>query len=306
MTWRERWALQSRQRVRVRPTREGWWFLLLVVGVTLGAFNTGNNLLYLCLSALLSLLVIQNVLAEWNLRAARLRRRLPAELFSFEQAEGAYVLWSLRPGPALVGIQIEELDEGGAQAEVSVVPPTGEVEVQAAFTFGGRGWQRLGRVRVSSTWPFGLFLRYRELELGEAALVFPARRPGGARAGGAERGAEEETPRRRGGAGEPLGARPYVEGDPIRSVHWPTSARVGRPMVVERAGEEARSWVVRVDVQSPQVEDELARACGQIVTAMSRGERIGLELGDERLSPQHGGAHRRRLLTALALFERGP
>lgn len=304
MTWRERWALQSRQRVRVRPTREGWWFLLLLVGVTLGAFNTGNNLLYLCLSALLSLLVIQNVLAEWNLRAARLRRRLPPELFGFEQAEGAYVLWSVRPGPALVGIRVEELDEGGAQAEVSVVPPTGEVEVPAAFTFGGRGWQRLGRVRVSSTWPFGLFSRDRHLELREEALVFPARRPGGAQASGAERGVEVETPRRRGGAGELLGARPYVEGDPLRGVHWPTSARVGRPMVIERAGEETRSRVVRVDLGAPQLEDELSRACGQIVTALSRGERVGLELGEERVSPQQGGAHRRRLLTALALAER--
>ena len=38
----------------LRPTRAGWIFFLLTFGVGFAALNTGNNLLYLVLSLMLS------------------------------------------------------------------------------------------------------------------------------------------------------------------------------------------------------------------------------------------------------------
>ena len=147
------------ERVRVRPTREGWWFLLLLLGLTLAAFNTGNNLLYLVLATLLSLLFWQNVLAEWNLRGLRVERRLPGEVFAFEGARGGLVLVNERRHFAAHGVLVEELEQGEAQALFGLVSAQDRVDGGATWTFGERGPQRLGRVRLASDFPFGLFRR---------------------------------------------------------------------------------------------------------------------------------------------------
>ena len=295
----ERW----RKRIRVRPTREGWWFLVLLLGLTAAAFNTGNNLLYIVLAMLLALLFLQNVLAEWNLRWVKVERRLPPEAFAYEGAVGALVLRNTRQHLVAVGIEVEEVDNGEARALFGLVPAGEAVEAPATWTFGERGPNRLEQVRLSSTFPFGLFRRTRELDLGAELLVYPRRRHGPLARGRSGSGNEERPDRKSGGAGDFQGLRPYQPGDPVRSIHWPNSSRAGQPLVVLRERATAETVIVRVDPRKGRLEATLSLACGQIVRHFAWGHAVGLEIGDRRLEPRAGSAWRRRLLTALAVFE---
>lgn len=292
-------------RIRVRLTRDGWWFMLVLVGVGLASFNTGNNLLYMALAAMLALLVVQNVLGEANLRGIRVERRLPADLFAWEGASGAFWVEARRPALPSVALRVEELGEGEASALLGVIPAGSSGQAEATWTFAARGWRPLTAVRVSSTWPFGLFVRSRVLPLEGEVLVYPPRRPGAWAWAGQGSGLEVEDPRRRGGDGELVGLRPYAPGDPVRRVHWRTSARVGQPVVVERAAPLALHHVVRVRTDAPDLEEELGRACGQVVRRLAQGGAVGFELGEQRIPPGQGPGHRRRLLSALALVQRG-
>ncbi len=293
-----------RQRVRVRPTREGWWFLLLLLGLTLAAFNTGNNLLYLVLATLLALLFWQNVLAEWNLRGLRVERRLPGEVFAFEGARGGLVLVNERRHFAAYGVLVQELEQGEAQAVFALVGAQDRVDGGATWTFGDRGPQPLGQVRLASDFPFGLFMRWRDLDLPAEVLVFPRRRQGPMARGHSGSGSDEDPAARRGGgAGDFQGLRLYTSGDSVRSIHWPNSARMSRPVVVVRAEDSQQQVLVRVPGRSGRLEEELAVACGQIVRHLAWGHVVGLELPGRRIDPAQGSAHRRRLLTALALHQ---
>lgn len=295
--WRRAWA----ERVRVRPTREGAWLLVLLTGLTAGAFNTGNNLLYLLLALLLALLVLQSLLAEWNLRGLRVERRLPTEAFAFEGAAGALVLVNRRPALAAMAVHLRELDGGEARCVVSLAEAGGRTEAPVTWTFAGRGWQPLGRVRLESTFPFGFFRRYRDFALPEQMLVYPARRQGRPTLGGAGPGREHEDPRRRGEGGDFRGLRPYQPGDPVRRIHWPSTARTGRPMLIERAAEQASRVLVKVPGRPGQLERELSEACGLAVRSLAQGLAVGLETPERALPAGQGEVHRRRLLTALAL-----
>ncbi len=48
--------------------REGWVFLFALAVIALAAFNTGNNLIFIILSAALALLAVSECLSHWNLR----------------------------------------------------------------------------------------------------------------------------------------------------------------------------------------------------------------------------------------------
>lgn len=273
---------------------------MLLGGLTLSAFNTGNNLLYIVLAMMLGLLFIQNVLAEWNLRGLRVERRLPPEVFAYEGALGGLVLVNKRKHLAAFGVHVEELDGGEARVLLGIVPAGESVEAVATWTFAERGRDQLGRVRLASTFPFGLFRRSRELDLPGEVLVYPRRRHGPLARGQSGTGTEERPDQRSGGGGDYQGLRPYVPGDPVRQIHWRNSSRAGQPLVVLRERECAETVVVRIEGR--RLEQELALACGQIVRHFAWGHAVGLQLPERRLEARTGSAWRRRLLTALALY----
>jgi uncharacterized protein (DUF58 family) len=71
---------------KLRPTRAGWVFFLLLFGVGFAALNTGNNLLYLVLSFLLAFLTLSGVLSESALRGIEVRRQPPREIYAGAEA----------------------------------------------------------------------------------------------------------------------------------------------------------------------------------------------------------------------------
>lgn len=288
---------------RVRPTAAGTWYLVVTLGVAVGAMNTGNNLVYAVLSVMMGVLVVNNVLAEWNLRGLTARRQLPAELFAGVPARGA--LWVTNPrriGPAL-SVEVEELDGGRARAVVLRADPASEGSAAADWTFAERGEQRFLKLRVGSGYPFGLLLRYRDLELPGSVLVYPAPEREAPALGGPGDGSEGHSPR--GGVdqtGEFAGLREYQAGDPVRRIHARSSAKAGAPMVMLRAGETGSRVWLKVAGQGAYKEQQIRRATGQVLRHAQRGDAVGLEAGSVRIDPATGAAHRRALLATLALL----
>ena len=206
-----------------------------------------------------------------------------------------------RRGLASFSILLEEEEAVGALAAVSWVGPGQQMHVPATYTFAARGPQKLSRIRLSSSFPFGLFMRRRSLDVPAEMLVYPSRRRGGAIAEPTAQGEESADPRRKGGNEDLLGLRGYAPGDSLRRIHWPSSAKSGRLVVVERA--QTRSEAVLVNLrEGGDLEGNLARACGQADRHFQRGHAVGLRAPGMSIAPDHGTPHRRRLLTILALY----
>ena len=66
----------------LHPTQEGWGFLGLTVLLGVAALNSGNNLLYLAVALLLSLIVLSGLLSEQGFRKVRVSVHLPRRCFA--------------------------------------------------------------------------------------------------------------------------------------------------------------------------------------------------------------------------------
>ncbi len=271
---------------RLRLTREGKLFVGITFGVGLAAINTGNNLLYLLLGMLLSLIVISGVMSEISLRGLTVVRRLPtraqvsrAHLVEIEVSN------SKKRVPSYA-IEVEDLREGQPADKrcffLKISPSSAQV---AAYR---RTPQRRGRdhhvgFRVATRFPFGLFEKSREITSEGDLVIYPAVDPvrlgpdrGGARRfGGGAIG--------RGAGDEIAGVRPGRADEDPRDIYWRKSTVPGQLVMRERARETSPDVSLTLDVLEPESppEDWPARferhvrdTASRAVAHVRRGDRV--------------------------------
>ena len=116
-----------------------------------------------------------------------------------------------------------------------------------------RGVYQIGPARLETTDPLGLFTFPAPLGLQTEIVVHPEPIPARDWAVGGEgrQGLRDRDGRTRRGEGMDFhGVRPYRDGDTLRRVHWPTTARTGKLAVVEFERAYQQDIILCVDCQN--------------------------------------------------------
>ena len=274
------------------------------MGLGLTAVNSGNNLLYLLESMLLGLVIVSGVLSECSMRRLRLSPVLPEEVYAGRAALlGARVANAKRRVPARsIALQIV-----GSERTVSVprLAPGADRLVTWEHTFAGRGRQRLPGVRVTTRFPFGLFVKAGPIELDAEVLVFPAVTPVTGERPGPAANHGGSTTRRRGRGADLHNLREYRDGDDPRLIHWRVTAKTGMTMVRELAADTTHDVCLvlrgRGD-DAARLEHGLSRAASLAVHFLRGGAAVGLAGPGVLVPTGRGREQGRRILTALALY----
>ena len=301
------------QAILVRVTNLGLGYVLTTLVVAIGATNTGNNGLYVLLSLLLGALVVSGVVSRRNVEGIDVALDGPGEVFAGEPVRFRLLLRNrtTRSKSALL------LKVSGKAAPILFprLVAGGEAERGIDLVFPRRGRQKVESVLLYSGYPIGLFRKGRLHPVNEERVVFPSPRPAAFPPPEAREAVDDGIdPRRKGRGAEVLKLREAVPGDDPRDIHWPQTARQGRPIVKERASELGREIVVHLETARPAMagadwdaafEEAVGEAAGLVLKFLSRGERVGLLCGDQFVPPAMGPLHRSTVLTALALAEAG-
>ncbi len=301
---------------KLKVTREGKWFIAITFGVGFAAINTGNNLLYLLLGMLLSLIIVSSVMSELSLRRLTVVRRLPpraqvgrAHLVEIE----VYNHKSRSPSYA---IEIEDLRAGQPADKrcffLKISPHSAQV---AAYrrTPAKRGRDRHIGFRVATRFPFGLFEKSRELFAEGDLIIYPAVDPvrlppdqPGRRLGG-------EGALGRGGGDEILGVRPMREGDDPRDIYWRKSTLASALVLLERARETRRDVDFVVDNTFPghhpdddwnaRFERRIRDVASRAVAHLRRGDGVTIRTSSRERVRADSNVGADPLLRFLALLE---
>lgn len=301
---------------RLKLTREGKWFIFITFGVGVAAINTGNNLLYLLLGMLLSLIIVSGVLSELSLRHLTVTRRLPPraqvgrphlveiEVYNHKQRVPSYA------------IEVEDLRAGQPADKrcffLKISPRSAQV---AAYrrTPARRGRDHHVGFRVATRFPFGLFEKSREVSADDELIIYPAvdqvRLPqtdAGERAGG-------ESSLGRGNGDEIHGLRLMREGDDPRDIYWRKSTLPDQKVLRERATDTRRDVAFVIDSSHPgdapdddwslRFERRIRDVASRAVAHLKRGDGVAVQAsGGERVRANSTvGAD--PLLRFLALLE---
>ncbi len=303
-----RW-LSARGR-RLEITRSGWLFIGLTLAVGFAAINSGANLLHAIFGAQMALIIGSGVLSESTLRRVSVRRVLST---SPHAAEGSPIVVELRntdPRRDVLAVSVEDDDDydnpGHCDPVFAVRIAADQIlRLPTRLTMPTRGRHPMPRAVVATRFPFGLFVKRRELPVEDPVLVHPRRVPAARRPLPIDRGGPPRATGRRARSGEFYGLRPYRDGDELRRLHWPATARLGQPVVREfEAGGESKVRLVLSPGQAgiAEFESEVEQVAAEAGLRLERDEaELELYYGERcAVRSGSGSPQRRRILDFLA------
>lgn len=242
---------------RLRFTREGRYFVAITIGIGLAAINTGNNLLYLLLGWLLSVIIASGALSDVSMRGLYVRRRSPPRIFAGAPFLMEISVENLKVSLSSYSIEVEDLVDDkplDKKCYFLKVPPGRTQRTSYRHTFQRRGVYEFTGFRIGTKFPFALFHKSRDVHEGGEVIVFPAVFPVSMPAPRAQNpGGSVAT--QIGRRGEFFGLREYRDGDDRRDIHWRSSARTGRLLVREYEDESQKRATILIDNALPSGDD---------------------------------------------------
>lgn len=278
--------------------------MAITILIGFSAVNTANNIIYVVASLLLGFMLVSGIFGRANLHGVRIALEPPPEVYA--------------DTPAPIRIRVENprtflpaflirVNVFGRSPLIPYVPPRATAETFVSAVFPRRGRHELREVEISSNFPFNFFVRFRRIPLRLDWVVFPRLVPGpfpGAPSRSKFRGRQDSVDA--GGPGDDhdiYGIREYQPGDPLKKVHWKSTAKTGRLLVKDFASTLTEPVVLDpARMGSTQLETRLSCTAYWVHTLARRRVPVGLVLPDKHLEPGTGTHHKRVLLKALALY----
>ncbi len=300
---------------KLKLTREGKYYLGITLGVGFAAINTGNNLLYLLLGMLLSLIVVSGVMSEQSLRHLTVTRRLPSRAQVGRAHLVEIEVYNHKKRVPSYAIEVEDLRAGQPADKrcffLKISPSSAQV---AAYrrTPARRGRDRHTGFRIATRFPFGLFEKSREVEAEGELIIYPAVEPVRLPPEEAGRNAGTSYASGRGKSDEIYGLRPMRDGDDPRDIYWRKSTHPSQTVLRERARETRPDVELNIDVLRPaghhegfatHFEKRIREVASRAVAHIKRGDGVALRtsIGERIRADRSAGAD--PILRFLALLD---
>lgn len=304
---RERARRLLRMPRSLKVTKAGKWYIGLLFIIGIAAINTGNNLLYLIVAALLSLIVISGFLSESTLRGLVAECTPPRYVFRGSPAPfSVRVVNSKRRLPSFSFVACGDGGQAGRSAYFLKLGAGEAAEAAFELTFRERGFQAPGELRLKTRFPFGLFVKGKAEAITGEVLVLPAidratglpLLNGGGLAQGRSPG--------KGEGSEIHGLREYTLTDDARRIDWFASARGQDLLVKEYEREAGRSVLIVFDNSGGSAKERFEALVDEAASIAARyaeaGWQVGLKTNSMEISPAAGQNQLFWILRELALI----
>jgi uncharacterized protein (DUF58 family) len=322
-------------------TREGGVYILGIFVLSAVAINTGNNLMFLILSALLAAIITSGIAARLSLRAVSISMQVPENVFEGERVYIKVTLrnqkfflpafsiavqdWNHQQFPSLFD-SMKRLTFRRTRQGAEAAPPDSSVLRQPAYfplvparearselvaqAFPKRGPYRLDGFQISTRFPFGFFRRGERIRAQGELLVYPSIRaiPAHFHLLPFLPGQMEGL---RAGPGDSLYAiRKYQGGESVRLIDWKATAKTGELMARQFARDEETKFCLILDLliaqtAAPDYLDQFEKAVSLAASLAAHFVEEGSELEfltpDEYVPRDRGTIQLYRILRCLAV-----
>ncbi|MCX7966224.1 MAG: DUF58 domain-containing protein [Syntrophorhabdaceae bacterium] len=287
----------------IKITRAGFLYILLTIFLGISAINTGNNLIYLIVAALLSFMGISGFFGKNNLFRIEIDIEFPQEIY----AKNEFPLKvTLRNKKRVLPVFLMKVHINGKDAFFPYVDPKGTETRYINISFPKRGRYIIDHIYVYSVFPFNFFTRYRSLEKTFECIVFPPLKECSLIT------LYEKNKRLKGDrTSDSIGydtdivsIREYVYGDPLKYINWKATAKTGKLKTKELSSLVYRPVFINFDeVLISDLEERISCVAYTVLKLIKANMPVGLRIKDKTLMPDVSYNHKINILKELALYE---
>ncbi len=288
----------SQRRIFIFPSRQGFYFIGVILLLLIAAINYQNNLIYLLVFFLLSMMNTAILLTYLNLSGLSLQAGKHSTAFAGDYVEFD-ILLSSKSGRSYQQIHLFWPDN--PRQTVDVIDGQ-QTKVALFCKSEKRGYFRPGRLLLETYYPLGFLRCWSWIDLDFQAIVYPkplsiAHLPTGVQAG--EEGEDKPSLT----ADDFYGFRAYQAGDSMRHIHWPSVAKA-QPMQskVFASKEEQSRWLDWQQLAGYSTEHRLSILAAWALSLEKEKAQWGLRLPGIEIAPDSGERHKHKVLRELALY----
>ena len=248
-----RWRAAISARIRERLTLAGFFFLLAMAMTGVAAFVSANNLLFLMLAAMLSILLVSDFVSRLGMSGLELDVQSPEHPCARTPLPARVLLRNEKSWFPSFSIHVAGVGESLLNGELyfPVIPGGAVLEESVAVRFARRGIHGEDSFLFHSRFPFGFVERRLRVTMRKEVLVYPALEP--------QEGFDDlffslkgEMESRSLGRGHDFyRIRPYEQGESVRHIDWKATAHTGSMQVREFAREQEPAAALILDLDCP-------------------------------------------------------
>ena len=230
----------------MRPTREGKRFFLATLLIALAAFNTGNNLIYLILSMMLSIFLLSIVILKINMRKLALKVSQDNPVYANTSSSISMVMAN---GKSIDSHSVRVTSSGAFAAEIylPLVPARSGITNTAQVLFRKRGIYKYRDFFIESEYPF-VFFRERILSSVEGEIiVYPEIKEIDLFMPRFLKEVDSQALSKIGAGEEFAMVREFRYGDDSRKIHWKASAKTEKLLVTEYSAADVKKLTLILD-----------------------------------------------------------
>ncbi len=273
--WRRVWDWMKPPR-KLKITMEGKIFILLTLGVGLAAINTGNNMLFLVLGFMLSLIIISGIISEITLRRIEIKRRLPTLPWAGETCPVEISVLNRKWVPSFC-IEVQDIASNFTIDRRCFFLKIGGKKVQSTAyhcVFPRRGIYHFTGMVVMTRFPFSLFSKSYKIKDRDNLIVAPHRvrvktevtEP--LRSGDLTMGTKTDR-----NDLETINIRPYFHGDNLRRINWKLTAHHNRLIIAEGIEHNRKLVSIMFDDKFPTASAALSDGDADTLPPAAAGEK---------------------------------
>ena len=285
-------------KIQFSPTRFGWLFVVVLLGLLMGSINYNNNLGFLFTFLLGSMMLVSLVHSYRNIRGIAVDDIQAPSVFEEQDAIFEITLRSSQVKRVALRFRL-----GDSQGTPIHMAPGYSTRAVLDVPARKRGRLAPGELHMASEYPFGLFGFYTSCQRFAECMVYPKPVP-------IQKLSMQDLLQAHSSQGVVLesvddfkGLRTFQNGDATQHIFWKAFSKGQGLMVKEFMGQASPglcfSWE---KIKTDNVEKKLSLLCGMVLKAHGMKLKYGIRLPGHLITPDKGEQHKRACLRALALF----
>ncbi len=244
----------------MKITKEGKRFILATFLISIAAINTGNNLLYLILAMMLSILILSILILVINMKGLSLRILQPEPVFVNNQADIKIIILNKKRFFPSNSIKISMPSNIIEEAYLWKIPVLSEIEAIIKVLYKKRGVYTSSDFILQSSYPFIFFIVSKKYEGNGQIVVYPEIKKIKDIFFETITEGSEKAYHRIGQQDDISFIREFRYGDDWRKIHWKATAKTEKLMFTEYSSDEPRKLTVILDNLMPQNEESFEKA----------------------------------------------